>query len=41
MATTLEKDGKEKTVTHVDDVVALKFDGWKVKQPAKKAPDKK
>lgn len=41
--TTLVKDGKERTVTRPEDVVRLKFNGWKIKKPAApaKAPDKK
>ena len=41
--TTLVKGDKERTVTHAEDVVRLKYDGWKVKKPAApaKAPDKK
>ena len=41
--TTLVKDGKERTVTRPEDVVRLKFNGWKIKKPdtPAEAPDKK
>lgn len=41
--TTLVKDGKERTVTRPEDVVRLKFNGWKIKKPAApaKTADKK